>query len=59
MENSIKLLRVDLEKMIEQGAKSWFDVGLQYVPVWNNNHYEVKIIDKSKWLKCKTKYGIN
>ena len=58
MESNIKLLRVDLEHMIKQGAKSWFDIGLQYVPVWFNDHYQLKVIDKTKWVEAKKKYGI-
>jgi hypothetical protein len=58
MESTIKLLRIDLERMIKCGAKSWFDIGLQYVPAWHVDHYEVKIANKSKWSESKKRYGI-
>jgi hypothetical protein len=58
MEEKIKLLRIDLEKMIESGAKSWFEIGLQYLPVWHQDYYEVKIANQAKWSESKKRYGI-
>lgn len=58
MEANIKLLIIDLEKLVERGVKNWFEVGLQYVPVWHTDYYEVKVINKYKWNESKKRYGI-
>jgi hypothetical protein len=56
--NIIKVTPDQLDQMIHDGIRNWFQLGLETLLTWNDSYYECLIVDQKKYMLAKINYGI-